>query len=186
MHVTPLMRVAEFHRAFNHPVAQRLTPATKSLRRLRVELIAEELKELAVAAGVPLTIYVGPEAECADDGGVNMIEVADALGDIEYVTLGAQLVFGIPGDAVNAEVHRANMSKLGADGKPIYRSDYKVLKGPNYTPPDIAGVLHRHRNANLDADLKLAHRCAKAADAVQDREDGETQLHCEYTKPLPL
>ncbi len=147
MSKTSLYQVAEFHRAFGHPIADTLNVQTRELRRLRVELIAEELREFAQAAGVPLKCEVGSVQECS--GHCDFVEMADALGDIEYVTLGAQLVFGIPGAAVMSEIHRANMSKLGTDGKPIYREDKKVLKGPNYRAPDIEAVLVANRRRDL-------------------------------------
>jgi predicted HAD superfamily Cof-like phosphohydrolase len=94
-------------------------------RKLRFDLIEEEFNELR-------------EALEADD----IVEVADALGDIAYVVYGAAKTFGIPLDEVVDEIHRSNMSKLGEDGKPIYReSDRKVLKGENYFPPNIKAIL---------------------------------------------
>jgi predicted HAD superfamily Cof-like phosphohydrolase len=68
---------------------------------------------------------------------VDMEGVADALTDILYVTYGAGHAFGINLDKCFQEVHRSNMSKLGEDGKPIYRSDGKVLKGPNFFEPNL-------------------------------------------------
>ena len=91
---------------------------------LRIELIAEELNELFDAC------------EKKD-----IIEVADALTDILYVTYGAGHAFGIDLDKCFTEVQRSNMSKLGEDGKPIYRDDGKVLKGPNYSEPNLKSVL---------------------------------------------
>lgn len=140
-------RVRAFHEAFGHPVAPAPTPATKALRELRVKLIAEELTELCEALGVHLTIfqrngkYVADVLAVAEDHEVDLVETADALGDIDYVTAGANLAFGLPAEAVAEEIHRANMSKLGADGKPIYREDGKVLKGPNYKAPDVASIV---------------------------------------------
>lgn len=87
---------------------------------LRYDLIKEELQELFEAMGDK-----------------NIVEVADALTDILYVTYGAGHAFGIDLDACFDEVQRSNMSKLGADGKPIYRDDGKVMKGPNYFEPDL-------------------------------------------------
>src|SRR6056300_1010291 len=68
-------------------------------------------------------------------------EVSDALTDLLVVIYGAGHAFGIDLDQCFLEVHRSNMSKLGEDGKPIYREDGKVLKGPNYSPPNIAQFL---------------------------------------------
>lgn len=87
---------------------------------LRYDLIKEELEELFEAMGEK-----------------DIVGVADALTDILYVTYGAGHAFGIDLDACFDEVQRSNMSKLGADGKPIYREDGKVLKGPNYFAPDL-------------------------------------------------
>ena len=91
---------------------------------LRLALIEEEVGELA-------------EAARAGD----LVGVADALADIVYVAYGTAHVYGIDLDAVLDEVHASNMTKLGADGRPIRRADGKVLKGPDYRPPDIAAVL---------------------------------------------
>ena len=91
---------------------------------LRIELIAEELNELFDAC------------EKKD-----IVEVADALTDILYVTYGAGHAFGIDLDKCFKEVQRSNMSKLGEDGKPIYRDDGKVLKGSNYSEPDLKSAL---------------------------------------------
>ena len=91
---------------------------------LRYELIKEELQELFVAMAEK-----------------DMVEVADALTDILYVTYGAGHAFGIDLDACFREVQRSNMSKLGENGKPIYREDGKILKGPDYSEPDLKKVL---------------------------------------------
>lgn len=91
---------------------------------LRLELIQEELNELREAIG-----------------NADIVEVADALTDILYVTYGAGHAFGIDLDKCFEEVQASNMSKLGEDGKPIYREDGKVLKGRNYFQPDLTSVL---------------------------------------------
>ena len=77
----------------------------------------------------------------ADDGRRSTVEAADALADLVYVVYGMALETGIDLAAVLAEVQRSNMSKLGPDGRPVYREDGKVLKGPGYVPPDVAGAL---------------------------------------------
>ena len=89
---------------------------------LRVDLIEEEYDELKQA------IY-------SHNG--SMTDVADALSDILYVVYGMAHSFGIDIDNCFREVHVSNMSKLGEDGKPIYREDGKVIKGPNYKPPNL-------------------------------------------------
>ena len=87
---------------------------------LRLDLIEEELQELTTAS------Y-----------NEDMVEIADALTDILYVSYGMGAALGIDLDKCFEEVQRSNMSKLGADGKPIYREDGKVMKGPNYSPPNL-------------------------------------------------
>lgn len=117
--------VAEFHDAFD--VEERTRPGwpTAERRDLRHALIHEEVvNELLPAIR-----------------GGDIVEIADGAADAIVVIIGTCLEYGIPIERVFAEVMRANMSKLGVDGKPIYREDGKVLKGPNYTPPDISGVL---------------------------------------------
>lgn len=153
--------VRQFHRTFKHPVSMELTVADVKLRRLRVALIAEELGELAQALGVPLELKVGPmekrktlkstgfgrdvwvgdEALCLADKYVDIVETADALGDIDYVTQGANLAFGVPAGLVMYAIHGANLSKLDENGEPIFDEMGKVVKGPNYKPPDVKGVL---------------------------------------------
>lgn len=73
----------------------------------------------------------------------DLVEVADALGDMLYILCGTILKHGMQGliEEVFLEIQASNMSKLGADGKPIYREDGKILKGPNYFKPDIAAIL---------------------------------------------
>jgi predicted HAD superfamily Cof-like phosphohydrolase len=94
-------------------------PDNKTMQ-LRLNLIKEELSELEEAMKTK-----------------NLKEVADALTDILYVTYGAGYAYGIDLDKCFKEVQRANMSKLGEDGKPIYNDQGKVMKGPNYTKPDL-------------------------------------------------
>lgn len=117
-------KVWEFHNAFALPFL--FSPAFPPSPRikLRMDLHDEECREL-------------------EDAIVNrdVVEVADALGDIVYLAHGMAIEFGIDLDAVLAEIHASNMSKLGEDGKPILREDGKVLKGPNYFKPNLAKVL---------------------------------------------
>ena len=95
-------------------------PDDKTMQ-LRLDLIKEELSELEEAMKTK-----------------NLKEVADALTDILYVTYGAGYAYGIDLDQCFKEVQRANMSKLGEDGQPIYNDQGKVMKGPNYTKPDLS------------------------------------------------
>lgn len=116
-------KVAEFMNAFGQTVETE--PTWTSVSELRYELIREELEELREALD-----------------GKDIIGVADALTDLLYVVYGAGHSFGISLDKCFEEVHNSNMSKLGADGKPIHREDGKVLKGPNYWKPDLKKVLY--------------------------------------------
>ena len=135
--MTHLDMVAEFHRAFGHPI-RTIPGADVSEKALRMNLIQEEVDELASALGLEWDEDSGTWYDIG--ASVNTVEVADALADIDYVVQGAALVFGIPHDAVFDEVHRSNMAKL-VDGKVIRREDGKVLKPEGWTPPDVLGVL---------------------------------------------
>ena len=118
-------QVAEFHLAYDLPLRHVPTDVVDGGQvLLRQALIEEEVSELRAAA----------------DAG-DLVGVADALADIVYVAYGTAHVYGIDLDAVLDEVHSSNMTKLGADGRPVRRADGKVLKGPDYRPPDIAAVL---------------------------------------------
>lgn len=148
-----LSQVAEFHQTFKHPILADATIPTKERCQLRIDLIAEELKELQ---------------EAVDDG--NMVEIADALCDLQYVLTGAVLEFGLGNQfkTLFDEVHRSNMSKacktieeaeetiqfyktnnnVDAYYKEIdslflvYREgDHKTLKSVNYSPADLKGLL---------------------------------------------
>lgn len=120
--------VADFHRAFGLPIQQRPdADIDPGLAQLRMDLVAEEVDELMVAS------------EKGD-----LVAIADALADIAYVVYGTALTYGIDLDSVLREVHRSNMSKLGADGKPLIRQDGKVLKSDRYRPPDIGPIVGMH------------------------------------------
>ena len=117
---SPYEMVKEFHDAFGVTNGDRPEFPPISTRELRMDLIDEEYNELV---------------DAENDG--DLVAVADALADLQYVINGMALQYGIDLDACFAEVHASNMSKLGADGKPIYREDGKVLKGPNYFKPNL-------------------------------------------------
>lgn len=120
-------QVKEWHKAFGLPGSD--VPNVhigQPLHDLRWNLIEEELLELRFA-----------QVES------DLVEIADALADLLYVVYGAADVYGIPIHEVFNEVQRSNMSKLGADGKPILRSDGKIMKGENYSEPDIAPILRK-------------------------------------------
>jgi predicted HAD superfamily Cof-like phosphohydrolase len=121
--------VAEFHAVFRLPVRQMPgADVGPELTRLRISLLQEETGEFTAAA------------EAGDLTGI-----ADALADVVWVAYGTALTYGIDLDSVLREVHRSNMSKLGADGEPVIRADGKVLKSDRYFPPDIRAVLDGQR-----------------------------------------
>ena len=107
-------------KTFGQEVKTKPSFSTDKINNLRYDLIKEELEELKVAM------------ENND-----LLEVADALTDILYVTYGAGHAFGIDLDKCFDEVQKSNMSKLGADNKPIYNESGKVMKGPNYFKPNL-------------------------------------------------
>ena len=116
--------VKEFHETYGLPVKDEPYIFDEKTNALRINLLAEEVEELKEAL------------EAGD-----IVEVLDALTDIQYVLDGAYLSFGLQDVKMDAfeEVQRSNMSKLGADGKPIVREeDGKILKGPDYFKPDLA------------------------------------------------
>ena len=122
--MTNFTDVGTFMKTFGQEVKTVPEFPDKDTIELRIELIGEELNEFWDACDQK-----------------DIVAAADALADILYVTYGAAHAFGIDVDACFAEVQRSNMSKLGEDGKPIYREDGKVLKGPNYSEPDLKSVL---------------------------------------------
>lgn len=118
-------KVVEFMHAFDQPVAQAPTVDVDEVRtKMRCDLIKEEYEELV-------------EAVANND----IVGIADALADLLYVVYGAAATWGVPIQDVFAEVHRSNMTKLGEDGKPVYREDGKVTKGPGYEAPRIAEMI---------------------------------------------
>ncbi|GMN09528.1 nucleoside triphosphate pyrophosphohydrolase family protein [Croceitalea sp. MTPC9] len=121
--------VEKFHNAFGLGVKNQPTANLgESKNRLRFNLMDEENKEYF---------------EAAENN--DLVEVADALGDMLYILCGTIIEHGMQYkiEEVFEEIQRSNMSKLGADGKPIYREDGKVLKGPNYFKPNIESILNK-------------------------------------------
>lgn len=123
-YTTNFDHVRTFMETFGQDVKRSPELPNDETSKLRLELIGEELGELEEAIA-----------------NKDLVEIADALTDILYVTYGAGHAFGLDLDACFREVQRSNMSKLGEDGKPIYREDGKVLKGPNYSEPDLKKTL---------------------------------------------
>ena len=122
--MTNFEKVKIFMNTFGQEVKNRPSFSTENINNLRHDLINEELSELKNALDQK-----------------DLLEVADALTDILYVTYGAGHAFGIDLDKCFNEVQNSNMSKLGEDGKPIYNEMGKVLKGPNYFKPNLKKII---------------------------------------------
>ena len=114
-------KVGVFMKTFGQEVKDKPSFSTDKINKLRIDLIKEELDELTAAMK-----------------NKDLLEVADALTDILYVTYGAGHAFGIDLDKCFNEVQNSNMSKLDANNKPIYNESGKVLKGPNYFKPNLS------------------------------------------------
>ena len=119
--MTNFEKVKIFMETFGQEVKSKSSLSSDKINSLRLSLIQEELDELNKAIQDK-----------------DIVEVADALTDILYVTYGAGHAFGIDLDQCFDEVQNSNMSKLGDDGKPIYNENGKVMKGPNYFQPDLS------------------------------------------------
>ena len=119
--MTNFDKVGTFMKTFGQEVKTKPSFSTDKINKLRLDLIKEELTELTEAMN-----------------NKNLLEVADALTDILYVTYGAGHAFGINLDECFDEVQNSNMSKLDENGKPIYNEHGKVMKGPNYFKPDLS------------------------------------------------
>ena len=119
--MTNFNKVGTFMKTFGQEVKTKPSFSTEKINKLRLDLIKEELDELTEAMN-----------------NKDLLEVADALTDILYVTYGAGHAFGIDLDKCFEEVQNSNMSKLDENGKPIYNEAGKVMKGPNYFKPDLS------------------------------------------------
>jgi predicted HAD superfamily Cof-like phosphohydrolase len=159
-HASLTDQVSAFHKLYNMPILRPdqarvdFSHIDRSRLAMRFGLIAEEFLELLEAMDIKGEItysYLNEEDEYVKADDIvdaienteerNIVEVADALGDLKYVIQGFELEVGIPSQPVLSEIQASNMSKLGVDGKPVYRADGKVLKGPFYFKPDIRKVL---------------------------------------------
>ena len=123
--MTNFNKVGTFMKTFGQEVKTKPSFSTDKINKLRLDLIKEELIELTVAMN-----------------NKDLLEVADALTDILYVTYGAGHAFGINLDKCFQEVQNSNMSKLDENGKPIYNEQGKVMKGPNYFKPNLSKFIN--------------------------------------------
>lgn len=129
-------QLTEFHKAFGHPVG--VEEPTGDLLTLRASLIREEAYE-ASEAFHNLTSVI--ELNFQDLVPARKQELLKELADCLYVVFGAAVALGLPIQEAFNRVHKSNMSKLGPDGKPLYREDGKVLKGLNYKAPDLSDLV---------------------------------------------
>ena len=123
--MTNFEKVKNFMQTFGQDVKKKPSFSNDKINKLRYDLIKEELDELKIALN-----------------NKDLLEVADALTDILYVTYGAGHAFGIDLDKCFQEVQKSNMSKLDKNGKPIYNEKGKVMKGPGYFKPDLKKILN--------------------------------------------
>ena len=122
--MTNFEKVGNFMKTFGQEVKEKPSLSSEKINKLRIDLIVEELEELKLAMS-----------------NKDLLEVADALTDILYVTYGAGHAFGINLDKCFEEVQNSNMSKLDDNGKPIFNDNGKVMKGPKYFKPDLNKVI---------------------------------------------
>ena len=125
--MTNFEKVGNFMKTFGQEIKKKPSLSSDKINKLRIDLIKEELEELTEAMK-----------------NKDLVEVADALGDMLYILCGTIIEHGLQDkiDDVFNEIQRSNMSKLDEDGQPIFREDGKVLKGPNYFKPNISKILN--------------------------------------------
>lgn len=138
-------QVLEFHREFGQPIVDNPSLPSDERLRLRLRLISEEYGELLEAAGADprmlrlLKFLIAEIVSSARSVEANLPELADAMADLDYVVEGTRIEFGIDGAPIAAEVHRANIAKLGGEK----RADGKIMKPAGWTAPDIEGELRK-------------------------------------------
>lgn len=145
VHGSKLRRqVSQFHQAFGVPVLDRPQVPSDERVRLRLRLVAEEFCELLSAAGCPVASlridHLLRESinQLEGAGDFNLVEFADALGDLDYVIEGTRAEMGIDGGPIADAIHASNMAKVGG---PVVNG--KITKPQGWTPPDIAGELKK-------------------------------------------
>lgn len=172
-------QVSEFHRAFDCVIHEKPTVIDHEIARLRISLIEEELDELILALGFSRwasgTIYKNPNQT------LDLVEVADALGDLLYVIYGTAVSCGLDMEPINNEIHRSNMSKVFPDGSVQRREDGKVLKPDSYSPADVAKMVQRQ------TDWWTFRRCAALKAEIEAMAEGGEELsgtdaHREFDK----
>lgn len=163
-------QVMSFHKMYESSIKESVTTNLQDVSdkeiAMRINLVAEEFREWLDAFGVDykLEFFAVEETEHEIGGSrteiigssdsvperwvpsfrdkIDVVEIADASADLKYVLEGSDITFGINSRRVSQEVHASNMTKLGEDGKPIFRDDGKILKGPSYVKPNIAKAMN--------------------------------------------
>jgi predicted HAD superfamily Cof-like phosphohydrolase len=126
--MTQYHKVKQFHEIYNCNIGSRPVFPCDDERELRKKLLKEEFDE-----------YLRAEEDN------DLVEVADALGDMLYIIYGTAVSYGLPINDIFDEIHNSNLSKLDENGNPIRREDGKILKGPNYFKPDISSIINQNR-----------------------------------------
>jgi predicted HAD superfamily Cof-like phosphohydrolase len=134
-----IKQVQAFYEAFNVPTPETMRYLHKERALLRHKLLQEEVGELL-------------EASMSSQG--TLVDVADAITDCFYILIGTAIEYGIAEKlpALFDEVHSSNMSKLGENGKPMYREDGKVMKGPDYRKPNLKNIVYGSTTSKSDND----------------------------------
>ena len=127
------LKVREFHTAFDGLTDQ---PLSERLLQLRKSLLSEEVRELCVEIDNVVT-----ELKTGKPAPATLAALLKEMADVQYVLSGMAVTFGLPLEEAFTRVHDSNMSKLGPDGRPLLRDDGKILKGPNYVPPDLGDLV---------------------------------------------
>lgn len=159
---TGFQSVGEFHTVFGHPTEELPKQQSVDTCKLRINLILEELAELveavggdkpsncvlhSVAGNLRHQIKVLDNALPFEFENQDIVGIADALTDLNYVVYGGGHAWGVNLDETMKEVHDSNMSKLGDDGMPIYNENGKVMKGPGYREPDLEAIVYGEKTA---------------------------------------
>lgn len=162
-------QVLAFHDMYGSPIRQKVQPRLVDVSdeeiALRINLVAEEFREWLDAFGLSYTLQfsnskevdngdqkivyehatMGPKVEAVTissiRNNIDVVEIADASGDLKYVLEGADITFGIPSQKISQEIHASNMTKLDEKGQPIFREDGKIMKGEFYTPPNLEAII---------------------------------------------
>lgn len=150
--------VTEFHEKFGSEIGEFIDSRKSDLIDLRLALLSEEFEEMFLEAKMLQHMSTEPAHDYSPQTfkGVclnfeeTLANLFKELGDLQYVLTGLCVTFGIPMEKIMQEIHRSNMSKLGEDGKPIFRADGKILKGPNYREANLKKIVNQYIAKHLE------------------------------------